>query len=424
MPEKDRVFTPSRLYDLQVKIKDLDYTNDVINIMINSSLSTAYYVVTLTLSIDPNDIIIEELFGGDPINIGITLIRENKFPGPRLDMELMYVSANFPLTMKGESSKLTQKDRVPLNITTVARQPYKIMNTLVNRVFIGTTLKKVIEQLSKDAGAKIVYDTTDQNTNKIKQLCIPPSTLYNIIKEYSNDPDNMFDGYLDQRFGLFNGTAGVFCNSDTVYIKNLSGKLKQAQTFTVYELGALKDQKELERILEECIEGKTFYTYNEIETDYAGNAKFAKIATNLKHIVKPHNTISTTLTQNLKEVVKNYSLQYQSKGLNNKLFIDKILDRTRYYNEDTGHDIDPTLFNSRFGRSVSNTATISLDIERNLPVLNLLNVGECVKFKPKTIEYLELEGKYILWSSTINFINNGNWETSATINLIRTNKKS
>ncbi len=424
MPEKDRVFTPSRLYDLQVKIKDLDYTNDVINVMINSSLSTAYHVITLTMNIDPNDIIIEELFGGEPINIGITLIRENKYPGPRIDFELMFVSSDFPLSMKDESSRITQKDRVPLNIITVARQPYKIMNTLVNRVFIGTTLKQVIEQLAQDVKAKIIYDITDQNTNKIKQLCIPPSTLYNIIKEYTNDSNNIFDGYLDQRFGLFNGTAGVFCIDNTIYIKNLSGKLKQAQTFTIYELGALNDQKEFNRILEECNDGKTFYTYSEIETDYAGNAKFAKIATNLKHIVKPYNTITTILSQDLKEIAKNYSLKYQNKGFETKLFIDKNLDRTRYYNEDSGHDIDLTLFNSRFGRSVSNTSTLSLDIERNLPVLNLLNVGECVKFKPKTIEYLELEGKYILWSSTINFINNGNWETTGTINLIRTNKKS
>lgn len=424
MPEKTRVFIPSRLYDLQVKIKDLDYTSDITNIIVNTSLSTAYQVVTLTMSIDPNDVIVEEIFGGEPIKLGITLLRENKYPGPRVDIELMYISSNFPLTMKDEMSKMTQHDRTPLNIITIARTPYKIMNTLVNRVFIGTTLKDVIAQLSKDVGAKIIYDSFDQNTNIIKQLCIPPSTLYNIIKEYSQKQNNIFDGYLDQRFGFFNGTAGVFCLGDTVYIKNLTGKLRQAQTFTIYELGALKDQEELDRILNECIDGKTFYTYSGIDTDYSGNAKFAKMATNIKHIVKPNNTIASIITQELKDVARKYSLQYQNKGLKNKLFIDKLTNRTRYYNEDTGHDKDSTLFNSRFGRSLSNSSTLSINIEKDLPVLSLLNVGECVKFKPKTLEYLDLEGKYILWSSQINFVNNGNWESIATVNLIRTNKKS
>lgn len=42
MAEKERVYTPNKMYDLQVKIKDLDYTNDLINVIFSSSLSTAY----------------------------------------------------------------------------------------------------------------------------------------------------------------------------------------------------------------------------------------------------------------------------------------------------------------------------------------------------------------------------------------------
>jgi len=419
MPEKKRVYTPGRLYDIQVKIKDLDYSSDMVNVTVSSSLSTAYLVITLTISIDPNDIIVEELFGGDPIKLGITLLREDK-SGPRTDIELMYVSSSFDLTMKDKYSKMTQKDRVPLNIITVARTPYQLMNTLVNKVFIGKTLKDVIQTLGSDVGATIEYDTTKQNTTIIPQLCIPPTTLYKIIKEHSRNTNNVFDGYLDQRFGLFKGTAGVFCGVDNkIYIKNLTSKLQKDQTFTIYELSVLDDENELKRILQESTKGNTFYTYTNIQTDYSGNAKFAKLATELKHIVRPNDTITTTLTQELKSIAKEFGLQYKG----NNLFIDKMSKRTRYYNEDTGFDKDPNLFNARFGRSVSDAATISIDIERNLPVLNLLNVGECVKFKPKTIEYQDLEGKYILWSSQINFENHGDWETTATVNLIRTNKK-
>ncbi len=88
MPEEKRVFTPNRTYDVQVKIKNLDYTNDMIRIGIGSSLSTAYQVVTLVMSVDPNDVIIEDVFGGEPIKLGITLHREQIYPGPRIDIEL------------------------------------------------------------------------------------------------------------------------------------------------------------------------------------------------------------------------------------------------------------------------------------------------------------------------------------------------
>jgi hypothetical protein len=337
----------------------------------------------------------------------------------------MYVSSSFPLTEKSEMSMGSQKDRSPLTIVTVARQPYTIMNSLVNKVFIGSTLSSVISSLASDISATVEYDTDGQNKEPIDQLCIPPTTFYKVIKEHTrNDPD-VFDGYLDQRFGLFDGTPGVFCQYDnTVYIKNLTSRLKKAQTFTVYEVASMRDQKEMDRILKESLSGNVFYTYDTIQTDYSGNAKFAKLATSLRHLVRPNDTISAILAQELEDVAETYSLHYQSKSISSPLYIDPAITRTRYYNEDTGFNLVPTIFNSRFGRTVADLSTISINLERNLPVLNLINVGECVKFKPKTLEYADFEGKYILWSSVINFVRPAGWETTATINLVRTNKKN
>lgn len=425
MPEERRAFTPSQTYDVQVKIKDLDYTNDMISVVIGSSLSTAYQVVNLSMSIDPNDVIVEDLFGGEAIKLSITLLGEQEYPGPRIDMELMYISSNFQLTQKDEMSTMSQKDRTTLNVLTVVRNAYTIMNSLVNKVFIGTNLASIISSLASDVGANLEYDTNNRNTQAISQVCIPPTTLYKVIKEHIRNAPDVFDGYLDQRFGLFDGVPGVFCQFDsTIYIKNLTAKLKKAQTFTIYELSNMKDKKEMDRIIDESITGKVFYTYDRINTDYSGNAKFAKLATSLKHLVRPNDTITATINQNLENIATSYSLHYQAKSIASKLYIDSATNRTRYYNEDTGFNVSPTIFNSRFARTIADLSTISINIERNLPVLNLIDVGECVKFKPKTLEYIDFEGKYILWSSSIIFKRPSDWETTATINLIRTNKKN
>ena len=425
MPEKERVYTPSRTYDVQVKIKDLDYTNDLIRVMFDSSLSTAYQVVSMVMSLDPNDVIVEEIFGGAPIKLSITLHREQVYPGPRIDVELMYVSSHFQLTEKDEMSKTTQKDRTPLTIVTVVRSAYQTMNSLVNKVFIGTNLSSIVSSLASDVGATMQYDTDGQNSETIEQVCIPPTTFYKVIKEHTrNDPD-VFDGYLDQRFGLFDGVPGVFCQHDNkVYIKNLTAKLKKDQAFTVYELAALNDPNETDRIMKESMDGKVFYTYNTIDTDYSGNAKFAKLATTLNHIVRPNDSITDTITQDLQTVAKDHSLVYLSQSTTPNFNIDSAAARTRYYNEETGYNRTQTIFNSRFARTVADLSTISLDLERNLPVLNLIDVGECVKFKPKTVEYVDLEGKYILWSSRIVFTRPADWETTCRINLVRTNKKN
>ena len=236
--------------------------------------------------------------------------------------------------------------------------------------------------------------------------------------------EDIFDGYLDQRFGLFSGTPGVFCQYDNkVYIKNLSEKMKMDQTFTVYQLAGGTSSKLVEKIYDDALGGDVFYTYDMIDNNYAGNARFADLASSINHIVKPKNSLTALVSQDLKTVGQNYSLLYSQRNKN--LFIDSAAERTKYYNEDTGYETESTLFDSRFGRSLSDLSTVSLNLERNLPVLNLIDVGECVKFKPYTVEYQDFEGKYILWSSVIRFEKQGpDWATTARINLTRTNKKN
>lgn len=424
MPDQTAYYKPNKLYDLRVKIKDLDYTNEVVEVVFTSSLSTAYQVVDIVFFIDPNNVIVEDIFGDQPIKLTINLLREQDYPGPSIDVELMYLNASFQMTEKANNSQGQIADRTYFMVTTVVRKAYKTMTTLVNDVYIGTTINDIISSLSSTVGTTINYDSNGRNTIAIDQCIVPPTTLYKVIKEYDRMSTDAFDGYLDQRFGLFSGTPGVFCQFDNkVYIKNLTNKLTKDQTFTVYQLAGGLSKKDTDKIYDETVDGKVFYTYDSITTDYAGNAKFADLASNVNHIVLPNNKIFSVLSQNLKDIAKDYSLLYSQKNKN--LFIDSYAERKKYYNEDTGFNEDLTIFNSRFGRSLSTLSTISLNLERNLPVLNLINVGECVKFKPTTIEYQDFEGKYILWSSVVSFTRSTpSWESVATINLTRTNKKN
>jgi len=425
MPEEKSYYTPNKLYELKVKIKDLDYTNDTLEVMFASSLATAYQVVDITFLLDPNDVIVEEIFGGEPIKLQITLYREQDYPGPSINVELMYLNSDFQLTEKGQMTEMTMKDRTRLTITCLARKPFTTMSTLVNDVFIGQRLSDIVSSLAATVGTVVDFDSYNRNQAVIDQVCIPPTTFYKIIKEYDKTSDDMFDGYLDQRFGLFSGVPGVFCQHDNkVYIKNLTGKLRKNQTFTVYQLASTSgDSKLQEKIYEEALDGNVFYTYDTIETEYLGTSKFADLGSSINHLIKPKDSITATISQDLQTVAQNYSLLYSQR--NNNLFIDSAAKRTRYYNEDTGYEKEATLFNSRFGKSLADLSHISLNIERNLPVLNLIDVGECVKFKPQTIEYQDLEGKYILFSSIINFVRGGpDWQTTANINLYRTNKKN
>ena len=417
-----RTFVPTRSYDLKLTIDNLDYTQDIIIVRFVSSLTTAYQSVDFVMEIDPNDIILQHLYGGSSIKLAITLLREEQYPGERIDLNLMFTKGDFQLNEKGQITEGQQKDRGFYSISTVVRDSYKIMNTLVNNVFLGTTLGSIIFDLATSAGAKkIEVDTDGQNTKKIDQVCVPPTTLYKIIKEYNSDATNPFDGFLDQRFGLFDGVPAVFCQYDqTLQIKNLTAKMQKNPAFIIYQIATDMDLNVWDLILDEVSKDNTFYTYDTVNTDYAGNAKFAKVGSTLNHIVKPKDTLSKTITQDLKTVAGNYSIIYKNKNID----VDPAAARTRYFIQDTGDETNETIFNSRISRRVADLSTLTINIERNLPVLNLIQVGECVKFKPKTAEYADLEGKYILWSTDIWFRRENNWKTTAQIKLMRTNKRS
>jgi len=421
-PVSERVFIPSRGYDLKMIIKDLDYSSDLISVRIISSLSTAYQNIFITIFIDPNDIILDDVFGKEPIKLTVTLLGQDEIPGDSIDFELMYLTSKFMAIEKTELSEEIQKDRVPLEITTVCGEPFKTMSTYVNKIYSDTTIEDVINGLVSETDATVKIDSDGINSESIDQVCIPPSTLYKIIKEYNSESIDPFDGFLDQRFGLFDGIPGIFCQHDNViYIKNLTEKMKKAQAFTVYQLSQSGEDKE---IIEKSIDGENFYTYANLSFHYSGNAKFAVISPTIKHIVKPKDALYSTIEQNLSDICSNYGLI----DGDDKMDIDPKISsskRITYHIQDTGNESVETQFNSRISRMVSDLNSVSLNLERNLPILNLMEVGECVKLNTQITEYIDLAGKYILWSSDLNFGRHGGGEfqATATINLVRTNKK-
>jgi len=422
MPETKRFYSPTRSYDFEMKIKDLDFSNDLTSVKILSSLSTAYQVVLLELLVDPSDLILNDIFGSDPINLHIHLLGQQAFPGglEEVDLELMYLNSEFKLIEEVRVPTGFQKDRSPVTIATVCRQPFKTMNTLVNGVYIGTTIRQIVTDLASKAQATLEYDSDDENTETISQVCIPPTTFYKIIKENDTGSDDPFDGFLDKGFGLFGGVPGVFCQHDNkVYIKNLTAKMKKNQTFTVHQLVSNSDNRE---IIEASTDGKTFYTYNLINTDYSGNAKFAVLAPTLRYVINPKDSLYDTIELDLEDVCSTYGLICKNKTIQVDPNISKT-SRISYDNSGTGFEKSEILYDAKVARTVADLSTISMDLEWNLPVLNLMNVGEAVKFSTKIIPYIDLTGQYILWSSELNFTKAGGWESVARINLVRTNKK-
>lgn len=411
MPEKDRVYTPTRGYDLELKIKDLDYSGDLNGLRIVSSLSSAYQIIFLNLFLDSDDIILDGgLFGQDPLKLTIRLLGQDENDKEQLEFELMYIKSIFDMPAKSSINNTGGKDeqgeRVPFKLVTVVRQPFKTMTTNVNYIYEGKKLKEIIEDLGSKVGATSVeIDDDSINPEIIDQVIIPPITFYKAIT------------YLDETFGIYEGVSTSFCQFDnSVYVKNLTKRINNDFAFKVHLLSTDLDNT---KIIEESLNGLTFYTYDSIKSEYKGNTKFANMAKNIKYIVKPKDKLFHLIEKDLETVCKENGLIFKNSSFQ---FDEIISNRVRYDNSHTGYNETETFANAEISKKISSMSMIKLIIHRNLPILNLTNVGECVKFDTNIVSYGEITGKYILHSSDILFNREKDWECGAIINLIRTNK--
>lgn len=402
-----RRYSPGRSYDFQIKIKDTDYTQDLYRVQIATSVTSPYQVIILDLFIDPQDIIAESLYGKNKIKLDVRLLQQSKEVAEHVGFELMILDSKFQLPMSQTINRVNanQKDRSSIRITTVPRIPFKTMTSICNSVYITRTPKQIIEDFISSSGVTLKYDTAGQNSEVIDQVIVFPTTVYKAIS------------YLDKTFGLFSGIPIYFCDyTNVLHIKNLTDKMNRSQVFTVYQLSQDGDNS---KIIRDSMTGKTFYTYDKIDTSYSGNSIFSVLSKNIKHIVKPRDTLYSILENDLDNICSENGLISKGRDTN----IDSnISSRLRYYIDHTGYDSDQTFIKSSISKRISSLSTLSFNLERNLPILELTKVGEVVKFNPQTVEYIDLSGKYILKSSDLIFNRSGEWQATARINLIRTNK--
>lgn len=406
MPDKEIRFKPGRSYDVKLMIKDLDYSSELYKVRIVSTLNSPYQVILLSLLIDPQDLILEQVFGQEPLKLTVNLLKEQGTPFETTEFELMYLKSDFQMAMTAQNAKQIQRDRSPITILTVCRKAFKTLNTLVNDVIMEKTVKKAIEQLVNDnTEAELVYDSDGENTEQIDQIVIPPFNLVKAIK------------YLDNNFGLFDGILAIHCNYENkLFVKNLTKKMSKSQTFTVDHLTLGADQKE---IIEKTTDGKSFYTYDNLTTGYKGNTAFSTTSKVINDIVKPKDLLYHTITHQLDEVCSKNGLIFQ----NDKMYFDSELsDNTKYNIDHTGYEKTETFAKARISKTIAGLSTLSFSIEKNLHILNLMNVGEVVKVNSGTVEFTDITGKYILKSSDITLNREMHWQAVCTLYLIRTNK--
>jgi len=408
----ERAYVPSRSYDCELIIKDVDYSSsprEVASVKVISSLISYWTVVQITVLVGPGDIILDGIHGQDPIKLKIRLQNEEGNMLDEVNMELMYLSSALDMPIKDSKEQEAQKDRVAYSFVTVSRPAFKTMTSLVNEVYEAKSPKEIVESMASDVGASIEYDSEDANTNQIPQICIPPTTLYQAIK------------FMDMGYGLFNGISSIYCQYDNkIYVRNLTKKMKKSQIFTAYlwSMDSSEDEKKSQKELD----GKLFMTQYPVMNNYRGNSVTSILSKQLVHITCPNDKLYETIEQDIVDLSKSYGLIYKG----SEIPIDSNIEsRKKYFIEHTGGEGSGYFATAMISKKIAELATINITLDRNLIVSVLLNVGEVVMFDTDNEVYRDLTGKYILKSSEITFSRSKtktDMTVSARLQLTRTNK--
>jgi hypothetical protein len=407
---QSRYWTPNRTYEFVLKVGKKDITNDIHKITILTSIDVPYQTFIIDLVIDANDLILDEIYGQKPLKLTSNLLATDTYPLESIDFDLMYLSSDMPLTTKVELSQNKQKDQVPISIITVVRNAYKTMNTFVNEISQGQKIADIIQNIVSKTNATLKIDTAGQNQEIIDQILIPPSSLYKCLE------------YINKTFGIFDGMPAIYCTHDnTIYIKNLTDKMKKAQAITIYQLGLNTNN---DNIIKKCSDGKNFYTLRNIDTTYKGNSIFAVLAPKLEFIVKPRDRLFHKISIDLETFSKNYGLISKS----NKIFFDKDAintnSRISVLKDHTGYELNDSFINANISKNISHITETSIVLEQSLKISNLMKVGESVEVISSTIETTNITGRYILKRSELSFTKMKDWSSNALVTLMRTNRTS
>ena len=400
---------PDVSYDFTLRIGKSDLSMDLVGVEIRSAVTIPYQHVFLDIFMDPRDILSEQLFGQESLKLTIRLLGKDGHPfGDPVDFELMYVDTVGTFAPAQQSYLTDQWERSIVTLKTVCSKPYQTMSHIVNAIYNNSTPDVIISDLLKQTNPKeIIYDPNGRSTLGIDQFLIPPTTIYNVVN------------YLDKTYGVFNGPLGFHCTFDNkVKIQNLAKKVNSAQAFTLYLLATDQDHEKFFG----ADESSFFYTQSAVISSYKGNLIFSVEAPTRRYIVKPRNTLYQTIDINLESFSKQYGIIEKN---NPKIYYNKETlnsnKRIAYAPQQTGYDNDQTFINSNLSKMFADMSVVVAEITGNLPILNLMEVGEHVKIISQVDDHLKLGGAYILKGSDIRFGKRNTWDGLATVYLSRTN---
>lgn len=407
--------------------EDIDLSQNLMSVTIISSINAPYQTVITSFLIDSKILVRKNIFGKGDMVLEIQLMTEGVTPTESTKLELVTIRQDAPLSMK-DPGELGIEVQDVLTVVNVVKSPYIQMSTMVNKLFDESHQKTPIEMIESvvtdflpDINTNIITDNS--NTERIYQYIVHPMNFIDAVKYIDGSDMEIVEKY-GPGVGIFNGPlfftdrfeidgTDTFCMWDLSYM--MSGDIE----YTVYQLALGGDDTD---IMEKAgVENDVFYTRNDISHIYRGNQDIITNNYTNKFLSKPSNELYEQIELSMDEVFNNSVKSGGEININESL-------KDNYCHKnilEVGLETSNAPYMARMSRKISSLSEIEIYMDRNLSIEKLSRVGIPIEFIPRTADYVDIGGRYIVNSSRINFSREtDSWVCRTRIRSARANLKN
>jgi len=435
--KKDNLYQIKNEFIISMVIGEFEYEPDITNIQIATSLNSAYPVYIIKLNLRPIEVLQHKIFGQNRIVLSIKHIDYNNQPlEETYTVNLLYLSGDFDIPNSNQllSNPESLQDLAPYTMRCVPETAFEFMTQNVNFIFRDSTICNIYSYIGNycrknmiNTNFSIEFDALSPYINKkpVPQIILPPT----IVK-------NQFD-YLLNEFGMFLTWGCIFASvseskPNHIVINALDIGYQYEQGDVIFNLKQLANDVKSNKSRIETYGYDNFYIYTPINTKYIANTTVGNIGNDIQYIHKPIDKFARI---NDDEVLMNDLSSISSKVpefmnmLEHQPFLSPILENRKRYvtnhichyknEKDSEKPQDEPWLISSINRSIMNFSQLSCRLEKQIPIFRFTNIGKMVTFKSETAEYKPYNGKYILFSSVMNFNRSSVWEMTVDIKIIR-----
>jgi len=401
-------------FGVELAIGKENITKYVRTVRIIDNISSAWPTFAIGLLIDPNDLILQDIYGKKEMTLVISLNGEDGQTVERNIFHLLYLQDNVLLTPRTQQSQ-TQAELAPTTFACVPVYAVNLMGSFVNFAWQEekgiTNPTEIIKSYLDKYGFRYEIDDRNALTKEIRQLLVPPMSFNQFIK------------HIYRHNGLYEGPPLFKCAFDGKFkMWDLSKRATDSAKFTVYQMPAGGESKLLlDKVFKKSNPEKTFVTRDNIETVYHSNANILKHGYDILQVTHPDNSIYKLRYSNMDTIAEQYGIFTETK----KLEYNGILRARKKYYYTTSGDRGDDVVNTYGSVAIMKTLVIRLKLRRNIRMKTAFNVGEPCLFEPTVMEHLRYRGKYVLDSVDyrLDRMDGDNWTAECVLSMFRTSNK-